>query len=389
MADRPSDALQQRTPMEVARCSIATGLAVTGRGGLIQTGRAAEDARSEAFLGRCLGMSESTLRDMWRGPLEALAADVDTTGAAWVFRADLVTLDGNRLVGSTVPGISFKETRELVESMEEAVADLHVKMVATGPGQALVVVHDKHVEGVRSVPPQELEGDDLLASAPFYRRQKWVRHFVEATAEVCSNHPVNEVRVDLGENPANALWPWGGGSPLLAGGGLQAGPCETGGLIADGMLARGFAKYVGIDMVEMASPWEEMDGKRPPFRIAGIVKALQDHDHVILYVESRYPGGRYGGAANKVWALESLDHRVLAPMASVMDAIKPCRLALAVDGAVLASKGRRVRDPLPVILSGQGVEPDGVGHWDERCCAQGSLGSLEMADLLESLRKEH
>ncbi len=389
MADRPDESLQQRTPMEAARCSVATQLAVTGQGGLLQTGRKDIARRSEAILGGFLGFPDDVMAGVWRGPLEALAADVDTAGAAWVFRADLITLDGNRLVGASVPGISLKETQELVESIRAAVADLQVRVEAIQPGTAIVIVEDAQVQDIHSVSPYEVEGDDLETAWSGYRRQKWVRRFVEATRPIFADHPVNEVRVDLGENPANALWPWGGGVPLVAGAGASLRAFDGEVLVSNQMLARGFAKYAGIDSVDLADPWVEIDGKRPLFRIAGIVKALHDNDHLIMYVGSRYPGGRYGRSAEKVWAMECLDHMVLAPMHAVWDSMRPCRTVLAVESAVLASSGRRAREPLPVILAGDGVEPDGVGHWDEKCCAQGSLGVLGFAELMDLARREN
>lgn len=389
MADRPDESLQQRTPMQAARCTVATGLAVTGRGGVLTLGRKDPERRSEAVLGAFLGFPQSSIESIWRGPLEALAADVDTAGAAWVFRADLVTLDGHQLVGANVEGISLKETQELVESVRGAVAELQARITATQPGQVVVAVHDPHVKEIHSVSPFDVEAQDLESAWSGYRRGKWVRRFVEATRSAFDMHPVNEVRLDLGENPASALWPWGGGPPLTAGDGAPLRESSGDVLISNGALARGFAKYAGIDMIELVEPWMEIDGKRPPFRIAGIVKSFHAHDHLVMYVESRCPGGRYGRATEKVWSMECLDHTVLAPMVAVLDSLKPYRIALAVDGAVLASGGQRVREPLPVILSGQGVEPDGVGHWDETCCAQGSLGTLEVADLLKYLRREN
>ena len=387
MADRPDPVFEQRTPLEVARCATATDLAVSGRGGLLPAYRNKKDQRSESMLGQALGFSGDALQDIWRGPLEALAGDTVFDDAHWIFRADVVTLDDRHLISADVPGITIEETRELADALREPLRELHADLRAIAPGRMIVAVRSEDVVGLRSVPPVEAEGTEWQAAWPKNRRHKWLRSFVETSYQVLSGHPVNHVRVDLGENPANAIWPWGGGQPLAAGQGAAA--VDAGHLVvmSNGLLARGFAKYVGIDMVELSNPWGTVDGKRQPFRIAGLVKALHQRDDLVVHVEAPRSGGRYGSPADKVWALECLDHVVLAPLVTVLDAVKPYRIALTVDGAVSGS-GKWLKERLPVIVSGDGIEPDGVGHWDERCCAKGGLGSLTIADTRIWLRKE-
>lgn len=383
MADRPIPALEDRTPMAVARCSFATGMAVTGCGGLIVPARAEDDNRPEVRLGRLLGMSTDEARALRRGPLEALGLGVHAESGRWVYRADYVTVDETVLVDGAVKGLSMQETEALTAAVQAQWEPETVALKAVKPG--CVVAHCRIDDGDESasMPPARAAGSDYRKVLPKNKGHAFVHDFLSRSHEALKGHPVNEVRVDLGENPANALWPWGGGAAL------QKAERPTQGVMAtQSVMARGLAESLGMHVVELANPWVEVKGKRAPFKIAGLVEALREHDRIVVYVEAPNNGGRYGTASAKVWALETLDHCVLGPVLSLLEAHRPFRLLLTTDGAVSTKTGTAVPDPVPFILSGEGIEPDGVGHWDEAACAQGALGKIGIDELLNLWRKE-
>jgi len=383
IADRAIPSLEGRTPMQVARCSLATGATVTGTGGLIDPARAEDDNRPEMRLAQFLGVPTGEARHIRRGPLEALGAGVPVESGRWVYRADFVTLDRTILTEASVKRLSMKETEALTAAVQAQWDPAVLTLTVVRPGRVVVQCRVDGDEPHPSVSPFAVEGSDYQDVLPRIRRHALVRDILQRSYEALQGHPVNEVRVDLGENPANALWPWGGG-PV----GRPAAARTKGGMATQCLMARGLALWLDMPVVDLADPWADINGKRATFKISGLLEALREHDHVTVYIEAPHGGGRYGKAPDKVWALEALDHYVLGPVLTLLEAYRPFRILLAADGAVLTKTGRPVPDPIPFIVSGEGIEPDGVGHWDEEACAHGALGRMRANELMNVLRKE-
>ena len=186
----------------------------------------------------------------------------------------------------------------------------------------------------------------------------------------------NEVRVDLGENPANALWLWGGGTAEALGP-LRAQSRPDGLVLSRGRTARAVANLTGMSYLEHKDPFaEEPEPQVVP--VVALVEALRGRDLILVHVPSPHEMGGYGDATRKVRALDRLDINLLAPLKTVLDAYRPYRLALLPDGAVSSDTGLPLADALPVLLAGEGIEPDEVDRWDEPACAGGGLGSMDI-----------
>jgi 2,3-bisphosphoglycerate-independent phosphoglycerate mutase len=388
MADLPSPDLEGRTPMQAARAPVATRLAEAGWAGCSAAARTADDVRAEVTLARLLGVAPTQAAAVQCGPLEALAAGVEAPAGSWAFRLDLVTLDGDVLRSAAVPRLSLEETQALVEALQAEWTEDQVRLRVLAPGQALAVCQVDAAQLISGVMPFGLLGEELRVAWGKQRRTAFVRDFMERARPVLAAHPVNEVRVDLGENPANGCWLWGGG-PVLA---PAAAPHEAGLLVTRSRRATGLARWLGWSVVPLDDVWSVSDAGRagagrarqagravPPFRLGELVEALRQHDRVVMYVGSRWSGGRYGSATDKVWAMETLDHGLLGPFVDVLEAYRPYRLVLTVDNAVASASGQAQRLPLPVVLRDSEQAGDAVAHWDEVACGRGSLGVIKRA----------
>jgi 2,3-bisphosphoglycerate-independent phosphoglycerate mutase len=388
MADEPSDLLEQRTPMQTAGGPVATGWAVTGQGGLVARGRPVAEGTEDSLLAAYLGLTPDDRAGLSRGPLEALGAGLSPPADQWVFRADFVTMDGEQMSASEVRHLRIEETRLLAEAVQTGWAEEGLACHVLAPGRVAVYAPRAVAQGVRGVSPFTVNGDDLRSVLPARRATAFVRKFLDRSRELLATHPVNEVRVDLGENPANALWLWGGGPmPVACGSGKDAGE-DRGVLVTQSLMALGLARQLGMAVVDLGDPWSAMAARRVPFRVAALTEALRMQRDLVMYVAAPRSGGRYGGPADKVRAVESLDHYLLGKLRTMLEAFRPYRIALAVDGAVRAGSGRPAGDPLPLIVSGADLEPDGTGHWDEVACAGGALGTVPVERVWGLLRKE-
>lgn len=372
--------LDGRTPLEVARCPAATRLVSEGRGGVLGklAGRAVPTA--EVRLAALCGAPPQTAALAARGPLEALALGVDVTGYSHAYRGELVTIDNGALRDSRLVRLTLQETEQFTQEIQKLFDPARVRLVAGAPGRVVVLVRAEGETLLAGQAPWLLE-DEILESLPSPRGAELIREMLEKSAQALTRHAINDVRVDLGENPANALWLWGGGS--LA----RLHTTFSGNLLmlTQSAMAAGLARAVGAHVETLADPWSATQTAEVVDRDT-LQAWLQEYDRVVVYVESP-PELRSGSAEERVRLLERMDVLLTQPLLEVFKWLKERRFALlSVDASVPEEAARRA--PQLVALWGSRLEPDAVEHWDEASCKEGGLAGVSVNDLEKMLLGE-
>ncbi len=384
-ADRPLADLGDRTPLEVSVCPEASRLATLGAAGRIGPVKQGWEWRNEMYLARYLGISREETRGLFRGPVEAAGLGLSLPVGTWVYRVNFATFDGDILSDCRTPGLREEETRMLLKDLAPLWKEAGWDLVLLEGGAALAVDRQGRTDLPAGDPPGLREGEAIDRLLPGLSGRDTLHDLLERSRAVLEAHPANDVRVDLGENPANALLPWGGG-PMPDP--VRTTLPEPGVMVSRSPLARGLAVLTGMEQLDVADPWKELEADRPVFRIPRLVELLRQSDILMLYVQAPREPGRYGTeGADKVRALERLDQSVLAPMLSVLSAYRPWRLLMTTDSLVSSETGRPEPGYVPMVVSGEDVEPDAVSHWDERMCASGSIGDVRADEVRQLLRR--
>ena len=375
-AEGPLEGLDGRTPLQTARAQHCSILAEAGVTGLLRPPFEDLPWRTETLLGALCGLHRDDACRLRRGPVEAAALDVDMSeGGTW-YRGTFVTVDEGVVREEEVAGLGLEETRALCETMAEAGCGEGLSLYVLGPGALSVHVPHAGADWPEGVPPRLARGRPLSELLPGPDEATGYGACLASTLPALAGHAVNEVRVDLGENPANALWLWGGGTAEALGP-LRAQSRPEGLVLSRGRTARAVANLTGMGYLEHQDPFaDEPESRALP--VVPLVEALRGRDLILVHVPSPHEMGGYGDATRKVRALDRLDMNLLAPLKTVLDAYRPYRLALLPDGAVSSDTGLPLADALPVLLAGEGIEPDEVDRWDEPACAGGGLGSMDI-----------
>ncbi len=367
-ADVPREELGDRTALQVARNSHAARLAFEGRCGLMRAPRRERDHRSEVLLGLIMGLPEREAVALQRGPLEACCCGHAVEGFTHAFCGNFVTMDGGQIRESRVSRLSLEETSLLARAVEDGYADGSVRICAVAPGRVVALVKSDLSDLRDGVHPALVSGDVEL-QLPQGKKGALVRSLIEKSARALAGLTLNEVRVDLGENPATHLWFWGGG-PVAA-------PVSVGGaMLTNSPLATGFAKLAGMSVFALQDPWSEVDGIAEG-NAAQISSALQAHDRLCLYVEAPREGASYGSATEKVRLLERLDVQLTGALVAAATAARSARVLLTTDNMFTAAGARAVREA-PLVVWEAGREADAVQHFDEAACREGALGEVEV-----------
>lgn len=381
-ADVPQPLLDGKTPLAAARVPQLTALAATGACGLVRPARDLRAFRPTAMLGSLLGIPADEARQLHRAPFEALAAGLPVLLNERIFRSSFVTFRDDVLAESSV-ALSIDETVALCEALEPAARAHQVRLDPLRPGHLLALFKDGSTTVDPGLPPHAVEGRPWLPFLPKGAENAALRDFLSEANDILARHPVNEVRVDLGENPANGLWLWGGGGePSVSApfGGRPLKAC----MITNSLMARGLARLCRMTVAGFRDP-AAPTGSGTALDVAATVTALRDHDLTVVYIAARREIGRHGNPRDKALALQAIDFHVLAPLREIAAAHRPCRVLVTTDACIDSETQRSAETALPFALSGDGIIPDDCARWDETACQSGRLGTMDPAALFEML----
>jgi 2,3-bisphosphoglycerate-independent phosphoglycerate mutase len=168
------------------------------------------------------------------------------------------------------------------------------------------------------------------------------------------DHPVNRVRVDLGENPANMCWFWGASG---------AGPQRTfsertnlsGAVVSRSFLLRGLARALSLDSREAPATFDDASVQHLTNTVAEAVHQ-RDFVYVHLCIET-------GNPVERLLAIERLDRLLIKSLTESLPDLGPWRLLVVIDD--------RTNDPLPFIAIGTGMPQQPIAHLN----AEGFSGS--------------
>ncbi len=374
-ADRPRAELDGRTPLAVARCPAAARLASEGMSGVLGKAYGRGPSSPEARLAEFGGLDEDSVRFTARGPLEAASMDVDLDGFTHAYRGDFVTLDNGVLRDGRLQRMTLQETAQLAEAVQARFDPTRVRLHALAPARVAALVRAPGEDLARGSAPWRMEREEVIDLPA--RGSEIMAEMVEKSAQALARHPINDVRVDLGENPANAIWLWGGG-PLAR---LAPPPLRLH-VLTQSAMAAGFARLLGAGVEPLLDPWtaaqpsDVVDADAMRRRLAAC-------DRLVVYVEAPDAFLR-GPAAEKVHLLERIDVLLLQPLIDVFRRVKQRRfLLLSVDAAGADELDPAI--PQPVALWGSHLEPDATAHWDENACRDGALSGLSREAVMSLL----
>lgn len=368
-ADTPRADLEKRTPLAVARCPTAARLVSEGQAGVLTAPRRHARLHPEPLLGMLCGLDEASASRLSRGALEVWSLGIDCAGFTHAYCGQFVTMDDGKLRDAGVERLTFQETEQLATAVQRRFDPARVRLVPRAPGRLVVLVRSSDEDLPYGQSPWSDEAGDLPEELG--RGFPLFEEMLGKSLEELGRHAINDVRVDLGENPANAIWLWGGG-PLAR---ATAVPLRLK-FFTQSAMAAGLARVLGAPAEPLLDPWLPA----PPSAIAdpeAVRGWLADCDRLIIYVEAP-PAFASGDGVEKARLLERIDFLLIQPLLDAMRRVKQRRVLLA-SVAHSADVGGSL--PHPVALWGSHIEPDSCDHWDEEACRAGTLTGRSPADL--------
>ena len=371
MADRPLERLGGRTPVEAAATPHIDRVSLRGRLGLVcHTPRALAPGSDVAILS-VLGY-DPRAHYTGRAPLEAASRGIELGPADMAFRCNLVTVDGDEAMADHSAGhIATREAAVLIDLLNDRLATDDIRFYPGVGYRHLLVCRGCGALEIECTPPHDIREQPIAKHLPRGADAGLLVGLMERSREVLADTEINEVRIDLGENPATMIWLWGGGTrPALASFARRFG--VSGAVVAAVDLVRGIALSLGLHVVEVEGATgyvhTNFAGKGQ-----GAIDALERHDLVVVHIEAPDEAGHQGDIQAKVDAIEAIDTHIVGPLLGYLEACGAHRLLVLPDHPTPIDVQTHVREPVPFAYCGSDVTEPSNRLYSEANAAETGL----------------
>jgi len=377
------------TPLQVANKPNIDSLSTAGKNGLLEIGYT-KDINSDVGY---LTLLSCYMKGEYpgRGYIEALGVGFSPTSKDICIRGNFATIDstGNvkdRRAGRDETGL--EEFAEKLNGMEIDGIKISVRkstshrvvMVLTGPNLSdKIQPNDPKTTGVPlpQITAKNQEGK-LTASI--------LNKFLYRANKILSQEPINRKR----ELPANAILVRNVGKRMSVRSfedrfGLKG--CCVAGI----NVAKGVARFVGMDAVDVKGATGMPDTNLGHKRKAAL-KALGKYDFVFLHINGTDIYAHDRDRTKKAEFITKIDKEIGKVLERVN--LEETCIVVTCDHRTVSLpefKGyEHVKDPVPIVISGDGIKPDEVKRFDEVSAKLGSLklSGTELIPLLLMLTKK-
>ncbi len=406
VGDRPVQERGYKTPLDAAFTANLDKLAARGTMGVVYTVKRGIAPESDAGVFSLLGYDPSRL-DLSRGVVEAIGSGVDFRNGDLALRCNFATAqDGQILDRRAGRNISRDEATELVKALNSnaQLRDLaDFKLEATIGHRCALVFRGRGRRFSASIsnldPAYARKGKVTVAKAdvtppipipkctPLNRTKvaaqtaRFLNHFAARVHEALKDHPVNARRKERGDLPANFLLMRDPGTTMPIVRTLQKKFGLRSVALVDMPVELGIAKVVGMD-TEIFPPDRSLEGYSQ--RAKKAAELVGRYDLVYVHLKGPDEPGHDGDFEGKKKSIEDID----AGFFEGFEDLRSSLVCVTADHSTPCVAKGHTDDPVPLLITGPNVDPDGSMRFTESYAKKGKLGTIKHGyEILKILRR--
>jgi len=372
MADYPLDELQGKTPLEVAKTPNMDSIAKNGQVGWVKTIPEKMAPASDVANLSILGYNPDEFYT-GRGPLEAANMGIQLKENEVAFRCNLVTLGDDKMLDYSGGHINNKEAHILINDLDKHLGSDAVKFYPGVSYRHLMVTQDSDPSflKVKCRPPHDIINQSVSRNLPRGKGAKFLVDLMQEAAKFLETHTVNKVRVDLKENPANAIWLWGQGTrPNMPSFEEKYG--VSGSVISAVDLIKGIGKIIDLNPIDVPGATGYYDTDYFAKGKYGL-ESLESKDFIFIHVEAPDEAGHNGDLRAKITAIERFDTYVVGQILNHFRSNPEYRVMVLSDHYTPIAVRTHTQEPVFFALSGKAVSKDEICAFNETAARESKL----------------
>ena len=365
MADRPSEKLGGKTPMQIANKPTMDALASKSLCGTVLNVPAEMVPESDTA-NLAIMSYDPRQYSKGRSPLEAVSLGIKLAPDDTAIRCNLVTISEDEenyedrvMIDHSSDEISTAEADELVKALNKALP-MEGRHLFTGVSYRHCLIWKNASTTYDFSRPHDIIGRRIGEYLP--KEDNGGAEFLEFMKkgyEVLKDHPVNKARRAAGKRPANSPWLWSpGAAPSLPSFKEKWGLDAT--VVSAVDLIKGIGICAGFDVPDIEGATGTLDTN-----YAGKLQAAKDainagRDFVYIHLEGPDECGHHGDIPGKVVSLERIDEKIASPMlAFLKERGEDFAIMVLPDHPTPIATKTHASDAIPFVLYRSDMELEG------------------------------
>lgn len=426
VAGRPCEEFNGLTPLEQAHTPNLDKLAKKGKNGEITVINDKIPPETDNGMIAMFGY-DPLVYSRGRGPLEACGIGLKFNEGDLALRCNFGTIKDNIIIDTRAGRIGGEEAKKLIQSVQREIK-LESFLVDMN------FMHSLNYRAVLILHPKEGKLSDQISNThPGYERKpgylelpkahvgkkvfekckplddkkeskisaSLINEFTDKSHEILENHEINLERKNNGLNPANIVLMRGAGTSLPNLDNFKEKYGASWLCIGDTPAERGIARLLGMDILESLpiplcdnlskeSSEEEIENavkKDMQIRASELINHFKDYDCFYVHIKGADPFGHAGLPEAKKKVIEGIDKWFFGEILHYIYSMNNTVITVTSDHCTACSIKAHAADPVPLLISGNGLEPDSVEGFGESFCKKGSIGRIKATELMFMLMK--
>jgi 2,3-bisphosphoglycerate-independent phosphoglycerate mutase len=297
-----------------------------------------------------------------RAAIEAASMGIEVGEGEAVFRCNLVNTAGGVMADYSGGHITTEEAAEIIKTLNKEIGRDDI-IFYPGVSYRHLLKLKGHEETLKPkcTPPHDISGKQVKDYLPQGPGKELLLDLMARSETVLKSHKINAARVKKGFVPITTIWLfWGCGRvPAMPSfkniWGLNAAMTSAVDLL------KGLAKMASIDILDIKGITDGPDNDYAG-QAEGALKALDNHDLVIIHIEAPDEAGHGGHAEEKIKAIEDIDRDVVAQLRNYAGEL---RVLVMPDHPTPIKLRTHTGDLVPFLIWGKGVKANGAARFTE------------------------
>jgi len=410
LGDLPLKQLGDKTPLEAALTPNMDRLAQKGKTGIVYPVGKGIAPESDIAVISLLGYDAHKYYT-GRGPLESFAEGLAVNEGDVALRVNFATVAGD---GQTIKdrrvgrNLTTEEAGSLAKEINAKItlSSATFEFKSTIGHRGILVIRGMHQklsgwitntdpaydrEGVFGVAKEKFENVVALSQPmPGYESSleaqeaaKLLNEFTARSIQVLNESAVNKKRVSEGKMPGNLILARDAGDHLPKFPPLASIFNLKFGSFVQMPVEKGIALLTGIEIIDVPQSSGHLDVDYPIWaKIA--LEALPKYDGIYVHIKGPDEPAHDGDFQKKKESIEAIDKYFFTSLLSKLDLANTI-IAITADHSTVCSVKAHTADPVPLLVCGGKISPDGSMSFSEKAARLGSLKEMLGAEILPFL----
>jgi 2,3-bisphosphoglycerate-independent phosphoglycerate mutase len=320
-----------------------------------------------------------------RASIEAASLGVTVGAGEAVFRCNLVNTAGGKMNDYSGGHITSEEAAEIVTTLNEKLGTDDV-IFYPGVGFRQILMFKGHEDTLKAIctPPHDISGREIKDYLPRGTGAELIQDLMTRSETIMKNHKINLERARNGLVPITSIWLfWGSGKAsamptFRKSYGLKATMTSAVDLL------KGLAKMAAIDILNIKGVTDGSDNDHAA-QAEGALKALDDHDLVVIHIEAPDESGHGGHIDQKIGDIEKIDKEVVSRLLKYKGDL---RVLVMPDHPTPLSLRTHTPEPVPYLIWGKGIKPGAAARFTENEAKKTGISTADGYKIMETLLRK-